>query len=305
MPVREIVFDSASELWDAVSPTSIWKYFASADSGELVFRGQRDARWHLIPSALRCDDPARILWKNARGRWPRPDEQVFVEMYTLQKFADYADNAGIQIPNDSVAFRKQLNEFCNFEGADLRTYTSKWPSEEYLGMMALVQHHGANTRLLDWTYNPYIAIYFAASSALGSIKEDIAGLADDKQLAIWVKDYRTYTGDPEIAFFRTAGAISRHAAAQQSCFYVYPPYSGRRDVDLEVSGLDELADFSREDSLLKMRVPISATLELLGFCKHIGISAAYVYPGTPQGAGVATVEELRRSILTDRLKGRT
>ena len=201
MPVREIVFDSASELWDAVSPTSIWKYFASADSGELVFRGQRDARWHLIPSALRCDDPARILWKNARGRWPRPDEQVFVEMYTLQKFADYADNAGIQIPNDSVAFRKQLNEFCNFEGADLRTYTSKWPSEEYLGMMALVQHHGANTRLLDWTYNPYIAIYFAASSALGSIMEDIAGLADDKQLAIWVKDYRTYTGRSRICVF--------------------------------------------------------------------------------------------------------
>lgn len=66
-----------------------------------------------------------------------------------------------------------LEEFKN----QALAYINKVPENDW-GWLALAQHHGLPTRLLDWSTNPLVALYFA-------VKDDI-NLAQER---VKIKDY--------------------------------------------------------------------------------------------------------------------
>lgn len=75
---------------------------------------------------------------------------------------------------EGVAFENRLLE--KFKQLSPHYLTTETKPRNTLEWLALMQHHGAPTRLLDWTYSPYIAAFFALESATD-------------ESAIWQIDY--------------------------------------------------------------------------------------------------------------------
>lgn len=103
-----------------------------------IYRGQRDSNWEIKTSFERLCDSTPI--KSA--------DREFVERALIRDFKRSFHHYSSNCPDDSS--------------------TIEW--------LSIMQHHGAPTRLVDFSYSPYVAAYFAIEDAISNDENSMASI---------------------------------------------------------------------------------------------------------------------------------
>ena len=280
--IPETHFDTAAELWRHLCPTR-----NSQDWGPgFLYRGQSNAEWRLTPTILRknvSDLLAGLMGSEADSE----GEQAFMEFQLLEYFVMYCDGASIPVPAEAQIFRDPPRR--NAAASSFHKHPSSWPVSLHTGVklietMAMARMHGLPARLLDWTENPYVAVYFAASDALRKRND----WENDRKLAVW-KLTRPPRGSKEEHFslvYRSSGAISKNVGAQHGLFTRIPIFLNG---PVGVRHLEDIVDISKAHTLAKFTVPVTESLELFRLCHKMGFNSARMYPGA-DGASKAVMD---------------
>jgi FRG domain len=147
--------------------------------GKYLFRGQGSSEWKLSSSFDRWFE-----------RYPS-----FNRIEKSKKIQEY--------------FRKEIERLKDVDNVLL-------DDPEY--MMALGQHSGLPTRLLDWSESPYVAAFFAFNEAFGSNTEELS----DGNVAVWalLRDAEIWNSESGVAIKEVRSAENYRYRNQEGAFTI-------------------------------------------------------------------------------------
>lgn len=194
--IKIVKLKTAEELFKEVSITGKYKELFE----NFLFRGHEDEEWELLPSIFREKNFELLFTKEEKEDKHSLEGyhffRVIRERGLIYEFYKEASEKGLEIPRVETIEEYKRNEYKLMEKTRKKVDYSEWiENVDMEEICALCQHYDIPTRLLDWTKDIYIAIYFAIQNLF---KNNINEVDKEKNMAIWafnfekIKEYNLY-----------------------------------------------------------------------------------------------------------------
>jgi hypothetical protein len=301
--IREETLDSPRAFLDRLSPRGpLWNDQPQA----WAYRGHADASWSLIPSALRQTQTLVTEDEKQTGVSIAWESSWVSELMTLVEFLDISDSVALALPDHTFArsalnyLRSRITVPPDLDSTQTKKFVAEfgdWPPSEVLGVLALAQHYGVQTRLLDWSRRASVAAYFAAAAAVRTgigtgflavwaMRLEMAGRAFPPQAPNRL---------PRIEIVSPALSSNANMAAQGGFFTVDRSKSAPQGLEVTVANsvkqLKPEYQNLAQPAFWKFLLPREQAPQLLKFLAMEDVHAATLFPGF---AGVASHLNERR-----------
>ena len=149
--------------------------FPDNEKEAFLYRGQEDASLKLLPACFRtyCD-------KKTFESIVSYKDLVLKEYDEFEHFIESSEY--IELVKEGI-FKLKKDLLSENYREDLFSNPFLWPPKNIYDSLFLAQHHGAATRMLDWSKDVFAAIYFACQPILWDKREDSIRL--NGNIAVW------------------------------------------------------------------------------------------------------------------------
>jgi hypothetical protein len=221
-----------------VKLTDITKEITKDDNLLLLYRGQKNSSWDLLPKIAR-------------------KEYNFIGPDFLTKEKDLVEE-----------FQRLSRPYTN---SDL--LTNAWD------LLSLAQHHGLPTRLLDWTTNPLVALYFAFKEKDTKVKTRTVWLLkiDKSELADCNKN--TPFNNPKTVAFKP-NHVTQRLISQNGWFTTHKFINtSKRFITPSNTFIKLNKNKAYKDRIFKFQIINNAREEILTRLDTFGINELTLFPG--------------------------
>lgn len=312
--IKELHFKNAEEFIQAISfGGQLYTLFDE----HYIFRGHSTDVYELKPSALR----GYLAFNNRTLKQFDTEEEKLIICYLatselaqvnqeyrlLQDFFLACDRNGLYVPH----IEGLRNSF--YPGVDGETLLleGKWLPKDYWELAALAQHHGVKTRLLDWTYDLNVALYFASTGVYNDPKQKLdlseAYKAHKKgeeyppkhNIEIWALNMDVVMAKPMAVPLKIVQPQYNHNSnlcAQKGIFTFwetikpavikkdggipnYKQQTDRRSLDVQIHEYLSSVGAQMKEYLYHITVPQEAANTIYSYIEKIGYDASRIFPG--------------------------